>query len=356
MAPLIQKLKEKDVFQCKVAVTAQHREMLDQVLSLFHIQVNYDLNIMTERQTLFGITTKALLGMEDVLNDFKPDMVLVHGDTTTTFVAALAAFYKGIEIGHVEAGLRTHNKWLPFPEEMNRKLTGTLADVHFAPTTTAKNNLVKEGVHPKNIIITGNTVIDALKITVKRDFTFFTDALNSINYEDEKVVLLTAHRRENLGKPLKDICYAIRKLVDDFPEIKVVYPVHLNPAVREVVFDILNNHKRIILLDPLNTDEMHNLMARSYMVMTDSGGLQEEAPSLGKPVLVLRHETERPEAVKSGTVKIVGTDQNTVYEEGKKLILNKTEYVKMAKAINPYGDGYASNRIVDFLLHYFKVI
>jgi UDP-N-acetylglucosamine 2-epimerase (non-hydrolysing) len=355
MAPLVQELKKRDAFQCEVAVTAQHRQMLDQVLGLFDVRADYDLNIMTEKQTLFSITTKALLGLRDVLSTSKPDMVLVHGDTTTTFAGALAAFYDGIKVGHVEAGLRTHNKWLPFPEEMNRKITGSLADVHLAPTETARTNLLKEGVKPQNIFVTGNTVIDALKTTVKQDFIFSTDILNHINYKNDKIVLVTAHRRENLGKPLENICYAIRKVVERFPEIRVIYPVHLNPAVRDVAFSILRNHERIQLLDPLDTDEMHNLIARSYMIMTDSGGLQEEAPSLGKPVLVLRHETERPEAVEAGTVKIVGTDRETVYKEAEKLLSDEDEYDRMANAINPYGDGYASKRITDFLLYYFNI-
>lgn len=353
MAPLVKELQQRDNFQCEVAITAQHRQMLDQVLGLFGINANYDLNIMTTRQTLFSITTKALLGLRDVLSASKPDMVLVHGDTTTTFAGALAAFYDGIKVGHVEAGLRTHNKWLPFPEEMNRKLTGTLADVHFAPTETARNNLLQEGVEPQNIFVTGNTVIDALKTTVKQDFVFSTDVLNDLDYNGQKVVLITAHRRENLGKPLENICHAIRKLADSFPEIKLVYPVHLNPVVRDTVFDILGHHERILLLDPLDTDEMHNLMAKSFLVLTDSGGLQEEAPSLGKPVLVLRHETERPEAVKAGTVKVVGTDSEIIFKEAAKLLSNKDEYSQMANAINPYGDGHASPRIADFLLYYF---
>lgn len=353
MAPLVNELQERDSFQCQVAVTAQHREMLDQVLSLFGIKVDYDLNIMTERQTLFSITTKALLGLKDVLDQSRPDIVLVHGDTTTTFAGALAAFYNGIKVGHVEAGLRTHNKWLPFPEEMNRKLTGAIADLHFAPTRTARNNLLREGVDPQNIFVTGNTVIDALKTTVKQNYVFSTDILNKIDYSREKVILVTAHRRENLGKPLENICHAVLKLADSFPETKVVYPVHLNPAVRDTVFSILGQHERILLLDPLDTDEMHNLMAKSYIVLTDSGGLQEEAPSLGKPVLVLRHETERPEAVKAGTVKVVGTETDIIFEEASRLITDGKEYLRMANAVNPYGDGRASKRIADFLLYYF---
>ena len=353
MAPLVKELQQRDCFQCEVAVTAQHRQMLDQVLSLFGINVDYDLNIMTDRQSLFSITTKALLGLRDVLDSSKPDMVLVHGDTTTTFAGALAAFYDGIKVGHVEAGLRTHNKWLPFPEEMNRKLTGALADLHFAPTRTARKNLLREGVSSQNIFVTGNTVIDALRTTVKEDFVFSTDALNNLDFDRQKVVLVTAHRRENLGEPLENICHAIRKLADSFRDIKVVYPVHLNPAVRDTVFQILGQHERILLLDPLDTDEMHNLMAKSFLILTDSGGLQEEAPSLGKPVLVLRHETERPEAVKAGTVKIVGTDREVIYKEAARLLTDKQEYDRMAKAVNPYGDGRASIRIADFLLYYF---
>ncbi|HHY41440.1 MAG TPA: UDP-N-acetylglucosamine 2-epimerase (non-hydrolyzing) [Thermoanaerobacterales bacterium] len=353
MAPLVKELKRRDIFQCQVAITAQHRQMLDQVLSLFGINADYDLNIMTDRQTLFSITTKSLLGLRDVLADSKPDMVLVHGDTTTTFAGALAAFYNGIKVGHVEAGLRTHNKWLPFPEEMNRKLTGALADVHFAPTQQAKENLLQEGVEPKNIFITGNTVIDALKTTVKEDYVFSTEILNKIDFKSQKVVLVTAHRRENLGKPLENICHAIRRLADSFSDILLVYPVHLNPAVRDTVFDILSHHERIMLLEPLDTDEMHNLMAKSFLILTDSGGLQEEAPSLGKPVLVLRNETERPEAVKAGTVKLVGTDSDTIFKEAAKLLVDKDEYDRMANAVNPYGDGNASIRIADFLLYYF---
>jgi len=353
MAPLVKELQRREVFKCEVAVTAQHRQMLDQVLGLFDIKVDYDLNIMTDRQTLFSITTKALLGLRDVLASSKPDMVLVHGDTTTTFAGALAAFYCGIKVGHVEAGLRTHNKWLPFPEEMNRKLTGALADLHFAPTQRARTNLLQEGVKAHNIFVTGNTVIDALRTTVREDFIFSTDVLNKIDYSNQKIILVTAHRRENLGEPLENICRGILRLADSFPEIKIVYPVHLNPAVRDTVFKTLGQHQRILLLDPLDTDEMHNLMAKSFLILTDSGGLQEEAPSLGKPVLVLRNETERPEAVEAGTVKLVGTDSEIIFKEAARLLSDKDEYERMANAINPYGDGRASIRIADFLLYYF---
>lgn len=353
MAPLVQELKAKVFFQCEVAVTAQHRQMLDQVLSLFDIEPDYDLNIMTEGQTLFDITEKALLGLKSVLERSGPDIVLVHGDTTTTFAGALAAFYMHIKVGHVEAGLRTFNKWLPFPEEMNRKLTGALADVHFSPTQTAKNNLLREGVSPDKIFVTGNTVIDALKTTVKKDFVFSTDILNHVDYERQKVVLVTAHRRENLGKPLENICRGILKVVEKNTDAVIIYPVHLNPRVFDVAHRLLGGYDRIILLPPLDTDEMHNLMAKCYMVMTDSGGLQEEAPSLGKPVLVLRDETERPEAVKAGTVKVIGTDTGKICEEATKLITQRSEYERMANAVNPYGDGFASKRIAESLLYFF---
>lgn len=355
MAPLVQELNKRDVFHCEVAVTAQHRQMLDQVLGLFDISADYDLNIMTKKQTLFDITTKALIGLKGVIEKSKPHMVLVHGDTTTTFVGALAAFYSQTKVGHVEAGLRTHNKWLPYPEEMNRKLTGNLSDVHFSPTDLARDNLLRERVNSDTIFVTGNTVIDALKTTVKQDYCFSTGILNELNYEEQKVVLVTAHRRENLGKPLENICQALRKLVEDSPEVAIVYPVHLNPAVKDVAYKILGDHERIFLLPPLDTDEMHNLMARCYMVMTDSGGLQEEAPSLGKPVLVLRNETERPEAVKAGTVKLIGTNREKIYEEAKLLISSKVEYEYMANAVNPYGDGLASRRIADFLSYYYGI-
>lgn len=353
MAPLVKELNQREDFCCEVAVTAQHREMLDQVLGLFYIKPQYDLDIMSSKQTLFDITTKALLGLGNVIHKAKPDMVLVHGDTTTTFAGALAAFYTKVKLGHVEAGLRTFNKWLPYPEEINRKLTGTLADLHLAPTSTAKENLLKEGVLRENIFVTGNTVIDALKTTVREDYYFKTEELNKINYNKNKVILVTAHRRENLGIPLKNICKGLLELVNQNKDTILVYPVHLNPAVKNVAQSILGKHDRIKLLPPLNTDEMHNLMARCYMVLTDSGGLQEEAPSLGKPVLVLRNETERPEAVKAGTVKIIGTDSKAIIEEGELLLNNTNEYENMAKAVNPYGDGLASKRIADFLLYYF---
>jgi UDP-N-acetylglucosamine 2-epimerase (non-hydrolysing) len=352
MAPLVEELKKREQIYCQVAVTAQHRQMLDQVLSLFNIVPDYDLDIMTQGQNLFDITTRALNGLENVFEVAKPDVVLVHGDTTTTFVGALAAFYKKISVGHVEAGLRTFNKWLPFPEEMNRKLTSSLADLHFAPTLTARQNLLSEGIDPELIFVTGNTVIDALKTTVKDNYTFSTKILNEIDYDVKKVILVTAHRRENLGEPLRNICLGLRDFVKNNPEAIIVYPVHMNPKVIDVAFNILGDCDRVYLLSPIATDEMHNLMARCYFVMTDSGGLQEEAPSLGKPVLVLRKETERPEAVKAGTVKIIGTDRDKVFEEASMLFYDESQYLKMATAVNPYGDGSASRRIAESLLFF----
>jgi len=353
MAPLVRELKKREHFNCLVAVTAQHRQMLDQVLSLFDIVPDYDLNIMTEKQTLFDITSKALNGLKEVLESTKPQMVLVHGDTTTTFVGALAAFYSHIKVGHVEAGLRTFNKRLPFPEEMNRKLTGAIADLHFAPTATAKKNLLSEGINQDDIFVTGNTVIDALRTTVKDDYVFSNDTLNRLDLKARKLILVTAHRRENLGKPLENICLGLLDMVNQNPDVVLVYPVHLNPRVQDTVYGILGGHERIILLSPLDTDDMHNLMARCYMVMTDSGGLQEEAPSLGKPVLVLRNETERPEAVEAGTVKVIGTERLDVVNYGNLLLNDKGEYERMANAVNPYGDGRASERIADSIEYYF---
>ncbi|MGI1690564.1 non-hydrolyzing UDP-N-acetylglucosamine 2-epimerase [Thermoanaerobacter uzonensis] len=355
MAPLIKALEREKDFESKVCVTAQHREMLDQVLRLFNITPNYDLNIMKEKQTLSEITTSALIGLERVFNSEKPDLVLVHGDTTTTFVAALAAFYHKIKVGHVEAGLRSFNKWFPYPEEINRKLTGVLTDLHFAPTTTAKSNLLKEGVSEESIFVTGNTVIDAMAYTVKRDYIFRDERLNQIDYNNKKVIVVTAHRRENWGKPLENICNALKRIAQNYKDVYIVYPVHKNPVVRETVFSMLGTLGNVLLLDPLDTDEMHNLMAKCYMVMTDSGGLQEEVPSLGKPVLVLRDVTERPEAVEAGTVRVIGTEQEVVYNEGALLLENREEYDKMANAVNPYGDGKASLRIIQAIKYAFKL-
>lgn len=353
MAPLVKELEKNNQVESKVCVTAQHREMLDQVLELFEIKPDYDLNIMTSKQTLTGITNKVLDGLEEIFSEYKPDIVLVHGDTTTTFAASLAAFYQQIKVGHVEAGLRTFNKYFPFPEEMNRKLTGAISDIHFAPTNGSKQNLLNEGVNEEIIYVTGNTVIDAMETTVEKDYVFTNDILNKIDYNNKKVIMVTAHRRENWGEPLENICKVLRDIVITNEEVELVYLVHLNPIVRNIVEKYLANLDRVHLLSPLDTKETHNLMNKCYMIMTDSGGLQEEAPHLGKPVLVLREVTERPEAVKAGTVKLVGTDYNIVLENANTLIKDNNVYGKMSGSINPYGDGLASKRIVDALLYYF---
>lgn len=353
MAPLVKELERREEIESKVCVTAQHREMLDQVLELFDITPDFDLNIMKSKQTLTGITNRVLEGLEEVFDIEKPDMILVHGDTTTTFAGALAAFYKQIKVGHVEAGLRTFNKYFPFPEEMNRKLTGSLADLHFAPTKGSKNNLLREGVNENDIYITGNTVIDAMQHTVDEDYMFENDELNKIDFENKKIIMITAHRRENWGEGIENICEALNRIVEENKDVELVYLVHLNPVVKDVVFEKLGNKERVHLLSPLDTKETHNLMNRSFMVMTDSGGLQEEAPHLGKPVLVLRDVTERPEAVEAGTVKLVGTDVAKIVEEANELINNIDAYNKMSKSINPYGDGLASKRIVNAILKYY---
>ena len=353
MAPLVKELERREEIESKVCVTAQHREMLDQVLELFDITPDFDLNIMKSKQTLTGITNRVLEGLEEVFDIEKPDMILVHGDTTTTFAGALAAFYKQIKVGHVEAGLRTFNKYFPFPEEMNRKLTGSLADLHFAPTKGSKNNLLREGVNENDIYITGNTVIDAMQHTVDEDYIFENDELNKIDFENKKIIMITAHRRENWGEGIENICEALNRIVEENKDVELVYLVHLNPVVKDVVFEKLGNKERVHLLSPLDTKETHNLMNRSFMVMTDSGGLQAEAPHLGKPVLVLRDVTERPEAVEAGTVKLVGTDVAKIVEEANELINNIDAYNKMSKSINPYGDGLASKRIVNAILKYY---
>lgn len=353
MAPLVKELEKREGIISKVCVTAQHREMLDQVLNYFDIKTDYDLNIMKSKQTLTGITTKVLEGLEEVFEEEKPDMILVHGDTTTTFGGALAAFYKQIKVGHVEAGLRTFDKYFPFPEEMNRKLTGALADIHFAPTVGSKNNLLREGVKEEDIYVTGNTVIDAMEHTVKEDYVFETEELNQIDFNKKKVIMITAHRRENWGEGIENICTALKTIVEENKDVELVYLVHLNPVVKDVVYKHLNDKERVHLLTPQDTKETHNLMNKCFMVMTDSGGLQEEAPHLGKPVLVLRDVTERPEAVEAGTVKLVGTDVETIIKEANDLIRNKEAYEKMSKSVNPYGDGKASERIVDAIEKYF---
>lgn len=355
MAPLVKELEKREGIDSKVCVTAQHREMLDQVLDYFDIKPDFDLNIMKSKQTLTGITNKVLEGLEEIFIQEKPDMILVHGDTTTTFSGALAAFYQQIKVGHVEAGLRTFDKYFPFPEEMNRKLTGALADLHFAPTKGSKANLLREGVSENDIYITGNTVIDAMAHTVKEDYIFDNDILNEIDFKNKKIIMVTAHRRENWGEGIDNICEALNKIVDENKDVELIYLVHLNPVVKDVVYSKLGNKERVHLLPPLDTNETHNLMNKCFMVMTDSGGLQEEAPHLGKPVLVLRDVTERPEAVEYGTVKLVGTDINKIVTEANNLINNKDEYMKMSKAANPYGDGLASRRIADIIENYFSI-
>lgn len=355
MAPLVKALDKNPNIESSVCVTAQHREMLDQVLEIFRIRPDYDLNIMQEKQTLVDITTRALEGLYDVFSRTSPDIVLVHGDTTTTFVASLAAFYLKIRVGHVEAGLRTHDKYFPYPEEMNRKLTAAIADLHFAPTVSNRNNLIKEGISADRIYVTGNTVIDALTTTVADDFVFGDPFLKEFDFEGKRVIAMTAHRRENIGRPFEEIFSAVRRVADEYPDVHIIYPVHLNPLVSEPANRILGGHPRIHLINPVNVQEMHNLIARSYLVLTDSGGLQEEAPSLGKPVLVLRNETERPEAVQAGTVRLAGTSNEKVYQAVKELLDREDVYAKMARAVNPYGDGKASERIVQGLLHSFGI-
>ncbi len=356
MAPLVKALEKEELTESIVCVTAQHREMLDQVLNDFKIVPDYDLNIMKAGQTLEDITVRALTGIGDVIRKEKPDIVLVHGDTSTTFAASLAAYYNQTKVGHVEAGLRTYDKYQPFPEEMNRRLTGAMADLHFSPTSLARENLLKENIDKDIIFITGNTAIDALKTTIDNDYVFTVEELNKIDYKAKRVITVTAHRRENLGEPLENICNALKKIIDNYDDVELVYAVHKNPAVSNTVHRIRGGNERIHLLDPLDLRDMHNLMNRSFMVMTDSGGLQEEVPSMGKPVLVLRNVTERPEGVEAGTLKLAGTDTDTVYTMAKELLENKEEYMKMAVAKNPFGDGNASERIVNAILYSFGKI
>lgn len=352
MAPLALELQKRPGIRALCCVTAQHREMLDSVLEIFKLKPDYDLNIMQPRQTLSTITSKCLTGMDDVLNEAKPDLVLVHGDTSTTFAGALAAFYHQIPVGHVEAGLRTYDKWSPFPEEMNRKMVGAIADLHFCPTVANQKNLQRENI-TQGVFLTGNTVIDALQTTVVKDFAFAEDILNNLDYENRKVILVTCHRRENYGQPMTNIMTALRRIAEAFPEVELVYPVHLSPVVQEAAHKYLDNHPRIHLIAPLAVDEMHNLMARCHLVMTDSGGLQEEAPALGKPVLVLRKETERPEAVEAGTVKLAGVEEEVIFSMASELLTNPAAYQAMAHAVNPYGDGQACRRIADAIEWHF---
>ena len=350
MAPLVLELKKHEEIETIVTVTAQHREMLDQVLETFKITPDYDLNIMKARQTLIDVTTRGLEGLDAVMKEARPDIVLVHGDTSTTFFASLAAFYNQIPVGHVEAGLRTGNKYSPYPEEMNRQLTGVMADIHFAPTEQAKENLLRENKQEDAIVVTGNTAIDALKTTVDDSYTH--PILEKL--VGERMILLTAHRRENLGEPMRHIFGAIKRLLQDHEDVEVVYPIHLNPVVREIATDVLGGESRVHLIEPLDVFDFHNFAAKSFMIMTDSGGVQEEAPSLGKPVLVLRDTTERPEGISAGTLKLAGTDEEQIYRLATELLTDEQAYKKMAHASNPYGDGHASERIVKALITFLQ--
>ena len=351
MCPLVLEMgKYPDYIEPIVAVTAQHREMLDQVLELFNIKPDYDLNIMASGQTLYDITTRALTGLKEVIEEAKPDMVLVHGDTTTTFAGALAAFYAQVPVGHVEAGLRTGNKYSPYPEEMNRKLTGSIADMHFAPTSTSKANLLKENVNPETILVTGNTVIDALETTVKADYEFADAEFNKIFARGNRLILMTTHRRENLGEPMRNVYKALRKVLETHADVEAIFPVHKNPKVREIVEEELGGLARVHLIEPMDYEPFANLMGKVDIVLTDSGGIQEEAPALGKPVLVLRDTTERPEAVDAGTVKLIGTEYEDVLRETNLLLDDAEHYKKMSEATNPYGDGKACERIIRAIL------
>ena len=350
MAPLVKELEKRKEIESIVCVTAQHREMLDQVLETFDIHPDYDLNIMKQGQTLADVTTRVLVGLEKVIKECKPDIVLVHGDTTTTFAGALAAFYNQVAIGHVEAGLRTYDKYSPFPEEMNRQMVDCMTDMYFAPTELSKSNLLRQNIEESKIYVTGNTAIDAMKTTVDKDYN--NEVFNWIG--NDRLILLTAHRRENLGDPMRNIFRAIKRIVDEFDDVKVVYPIHMNPKVREVANEVFNECDKVRLIEPLEVFDFHNFQNKSYIILSDSGGIQEEAPSLGKPVLVLRDTTERPEGIEAGTLKLVGTNEETIYNETKKLLTDKNEYDKMSKASNPYGDGHTSERIVNAIIAKFN--
>ncbi|MCL2564971.1 MAG: UDP-N-acetylglucosamine 2-epimerase (non-hydrolyzing) [Defluviitaleaceae bacterium] len=356
MGPLVKVLEKDDAFSSIVCVTAQHRGMLDEVLEIFDIKPDYDLDIMKEGQSLEYITTSALNGLCKVIDEAKPDLLLVHGDTTTSFAGSLAAFYRGVKLGHVEAGLRSYDKLRPYPEEMNRKLTGVLADIHFAPTHKAKENLYKENINPNDIFVTGNTAVDCVKDSFKDNFIFKRDILNDIDYKGKKIITVTAHRRENLGEPLENICKALRIIADENDDVLVIYPVHPNPAVKNTVYSILSEIKGIYLTEALDFVDLHNLMARSYLILTDSGGLQEEAPAFNKPVLVLREVTERPEGLDAGTLKLAGTDKDIIVKMTNELLKNPSEYNRMAMAKNPFGDGFASKRIAEIIKYCFKII
>ncbi|MBU5255652.1 UDP-N-acetylglucosamine 2-epimerase (non-hydrolyzing) [Tissierella praeacuta] len=351
MAPIVKELEKREGIESIICITAQHRQMLDQVLSLFDIKPDYDLNIFKPGQTLTDITTRALKGLEEVIIKEKPDVLLVQGDTTTVFAGALAAFYQKVKIGHVEAGLRSGNLYSPYPEEANRKLTGIVTDFHFAPTERNRQNLLKEDYPDEKIFITGNTVIDALKYAIKEDYIFDIDLLNKLDYKDKRVILLTCHRRENIGEPMENIFTAVKDIVEKYTDVELIFPMHLNPKVREIANRILSNNHRIHLIEPLDYEPMANIMSKVHLVVTDSGGIQEEAPTLGKPVLVVREETERPEGIEAGTAKLLGTNYEIIFNELNLLLSNKDEYNKMANAVNPYGDGRASERIVDILIN-----
>lgn len=355
MLPLIKELKSDASLETIVCVSAQHREMLDQVLEMFSVVPDYDLNVMMPKQSLTELSSKILLGLSNVLIETNPDLVLVHGDTTTSFMGSLAAFYRQIKVGHVEAGLRSYNKYEPFPEEVNRKLTAVIADIHFAPTRLNKNNLIAEGIKPDNIFVTGNTIIDILNTTVEKNYIFNEPILNMINYNDKKIIVVTAHRRENLDGGLREICFALKTIKEVYSSVEIIYAVHKNPNVLKVVNEILGNVSGIHLVEPLNLKDMHNLLALSYLVLTDSGGLQEEVPALGKPVLVLRNVTERQEGLSSGTIRLVGTERQSIIKNTVELLENETNYEKMANSTNPYGDGHASKRIVDAIKFFFGI-
>lgn len=345
MCPLVNELKKRNGIKTLVCVTGQHRQMLDQVLNTFGVVPDYDLSVMKEKQTLFDITIGILGHIKEVLESEKPDVVLVHGDTTTTFVTALACFYLQIPVGHVEAGLRTYNIYSPYPEEFNRQAVGIVAEYNFAPTELAKQNLLNEGKNPESVFVTGNTAIDALKTTVREDYT--SEHLEWAS--DSRLIMITAHRRENLGEPMHHMFRAIRRIIDEHPDVKAVYPIHMNPVVRQAAEEELGGCESIRIIEPLDVLDFHNYLARSYLILTDSGGIQEEAPSLGKPVLVMRDTTERPEGIAAGTLKLVGTDEGTIYRNFKELLENKSSYEAMSKASNPYGDGFACKRIADIL-------
>ena len=356
MAPLVKALEQCKHIHSVVCVTAQHRQQLDQVLDVFNISPDYDLNIMIEKQDLAHITTAALNGLMKIINESSPHLILVHGDTTTTLSASLAAYYSQVKLGHVEAGLRTYDKFAPFPEEVNRKIVSCIADLNFSPTSCAKSNLLKENIQADNIFITGNTAIDAIDSLIKPDYRFKYSLLNNIDFTNKRIIAVTAHRRENYGKPLENICKSLARLVEDFDDTEIVYPVHLSPWVRDIAYKILGNNSKIHLTEPVDVEDLLNVISRSYIVMTDSGGIQEEAPHLNKPVLVLRNVTERPEGLNTGCLALAGTDEASVYDIAAKLLADEFEYQKMSSAQNPFGDGKASARIVNAILYHFGLL